>query len=63
MKITDECVGCGGCISGIDRREPVCPFGSISLDGGRAVIDHDRCRQCGRCIECCGVGAIVEYHQ
>jgi ferredoxin len=58
--ITDDCVGCGSCLTGIDMKKPVCPKGAISVCNGKADIDQKKCTQCGRCISFCGVGAIVE---
>jgi electron transfer flavoprotein alpha subunit len=48
---SETCTGCGACV-------PACPFGSISLDGDRAVID-DSCTLCGACESSCPYGAIV----
>ncbi|MDT8901996.1 FAD-binding protein [Anaeroselena agilis] len=48
---TEECVGCGACIS-------ACPFGAIVLEDGKAEIT-DACTACGACVESCPVGAIA----
>ncbi len=51
MVKTEECVGCGACVS-------TCPFGAIVLENGKARIT-DACTSCGACVESCPVGAIV----
>ncbi|MDO4552886.1 MAG: RnfABCDGE type electron transport complex subunit B [Bacillota bacterium] len=40
------CVGCGLC-------EKSCKFDAIHVEGFRAVIDYDKCRNCGLCIKVC----------
>jgi ferredoxin len=61
FKVTDECVGCGGCISGYDGDETRgCPVKAISLSKSSAVIDQDKCVQCGNCAAICALGAIEE---
>ena len=51
VKVTTECIGCGAC-------EPVCPFGAIVMQDGKAVIT-EACTACGACVDVCPVGAIV----
>ena len=45
------CLGLGDCVK-------VCEFGAITLENGLAVIDPDRCKACGQCIEACPRHAI-----
>ena len=36
-----------------------CPAGAVALnEEGKAVIDRDRCDDCGKCAEACGKGAL-----
>jgi electron transfer flavoprotein alpha subunit len=49
--ITDDCTGCGVCVS-------VCPFGAIEIHDGKAVIT-EACRVCGQCVEACPEEAII----
>lgn len=48
--ISEKCTGCGACIA-------VCPFGAISIAGGKAKIG-DACNVCGACVKACGFEAI-----
>lgn len=40
------CLGMGTCAK-------VCPYGAIRLREGVAVVDGERCRACGKCVEAC----------
>ena len=40
----DECVGCESCV-------PVCPVEAITMVDGKAVIDPEKCNECGTCID------------
>lgn len=40
------CLGYGTCVK-------VCPFDAIHVEKGIAVVDRDKCRQCGKCVEVC----------
>jgi|SRR5690554_391257 len=45
------CIGCGICVK-------QCNAGAITLENNLAVIDPEKCNQCGRCVEKCPVKAI-----
>lgn len=45
------CVGCGVCAQN-------CAHDAITVKEGRAVVDHDKCQGCGRCIGVCPTGAM-----
>lgn len=40
------CLGYGTCVS-------VCPFDAIHVENGVAVVDRDKCKACGKCVEAC----------
>ncbi len=51
LKVNEElCIGCGVC-------EDSCPFGSIEMNDGIAVIG-ETCTLCGACVESCDVEAL-----
>ena len=58
--VTQITVGdaCRGCIA--HRCANVCPRGAISFPEHRAVIDHDKCILCGKCVEACPYSAITK---
>ncbi len=48
---------CRGCIA--KRCSEVCPVGAISFDKQHhAIIDKDKCKNCGRCAQACQYSAI-----
>lgn len=47
---TDDCVGCGACIS-------TCPFGALVMENGKAKVT-DVCTSCGACVDSCPTKAI-----
>ena len=49
--ITDNCIGCGKCLS-------VCPQNCIDLNS-RAAIRQKNCLHCGNCMQVCPAEAIV----
>ncbi len=51
VKILQDCTGCSACVG-------ACPFGAISADADKAVI-NEACTACGACVEVCPVGAII----
>lgn len=42
----DGCLGFGSCVS-------VCQFDAISVKDGVAVVDREKCKACGKCVEVC----------
>ena len=50
-KCSAGCLGCGLCVR-------TCEHGAISLVNNLAVIDHEKCVNCGKCSEKCPVHAI-----
>lgn len=48
---TDDCVGCGACIS-------TCPFGALVMENGKAKVT-DACTSCGACVDSCPTKAIT----
>jgi len=64
----DECpvggyevsAACRGCIA--HRCEDVCKLGAISFDKNqKAIIDNNKCVECGKCASVCPFSAIVNY--
>jgi nitroreductase/Pyruvate/2-oxoacid:ferredoxin oxidoreductase delta subunit len=47
----EKCIGCGVCVK-------VCPYGSISMEAGKAVVSGDRSMSCGHCAAVCPVDAV-----
>ncbi len=54
IRITDNCRKCmaKSCMAS-------CNFGAVSMSGDRAVIDYDKCKECGACARNCPYNAIV----
>jgi len=52
VAVNQACKGCKLCV------RDVCFVNAIQMVDGRAVIDADRCRGCGRCVEICPLDAI-----
>ncbi|MHA1122816.1 MAG: DUF362 domain-containing protein [Candidatus Heimdallarchaeota archaeon] len=52
VKINDKCIGCE------DYTQGICFVNAIALHEGKAVINEDICRACGRCISICKQEAI-----
>ena len=51
---------CRGCIA--HRCEDVCKLGAISFDKHqKAIIDKDKCVECGKCASVCPFSAIANY--
>lgn len=55
FKVTEACRGClqNKCIE-------ACSFNAISIVNGRALINHELCRECGMCERNCPYNAIAE---
>jgi [FeFe] hydrogenase (group B1/B3) len=49
---------CRGCIA--HRCHAACPAGAISFENHKAVIDSNKCLECGKCMKVCPYGAINE---
>jgi Na+-translocating ferredoxin:NAD+ oxidoreductase subunit B len=49
---SDNCTGCGVCVSR-------CQVNAIKLSAERAVVNMDRCIGCGVCVPTCPSGAIM----
>lgn len=54
-EVTDACRNCIA-----HKCQSVCNFGAISYVNGRAHIDTDKCRECGKCNKACPYDAIVD---
>lgn len=50
----NKCTGCGLCVT-------VCPSGTLSLQGDKAVVSGDRSLSCGHCAAVCPAGAITVH--
>lgn len=46
------CIGCGACVR-------ICPYEALLLDNGLAIMDYNRCQQCGLCVDQCPTGNIT----
>ena len=49
---------CRGCLA--HRCEDVCRFGAITMTHQGAIIDPDKCRECGMCAQACPYNAIAD---
>jgi Pyruvate/2-oxoacid:ferredoxin oxidoreductase delta subunit len=52
VTVNDACKGCKLCT------RDVCFVDAIRMEGKQAVIDQNRCRGCGRCVDVCPLDAI-----
>lgn len=55
IQITDNCRKCmaKSCVAS-------CKFDAISMGANRAVIDYDKCKECGACVKSCPFSAVIE---
>ncbi|HBS92355.1 MAG TPA: hypothetical protein DEA51_07780 [Erysipelotrichaceae bacterium] len=55
IQITDNCRKCmaKSCVK-------ACKFDAITMGSNRAIINHDKCKECGACVKACAFHAIVE---
>lgn len=58
ITVTDNCRGCLA-----KKCMKACPFGAITASNGRAVVDKEKCRECGRCVAACPYNAIVNIQR
>jgi len=54
MLVTEACRGCI-----VNKCTEVCPKGAISIINKKAVIDKEKCIECGLCTKACPYSAIV----
>ena len=47
------CIGCRKC-------EKICKFDAVKVEDNKAVIDPQKCKNCGMCVRECPTGAIVK---
>jgi predicted aldo/keto reductase-like oxidoreductase len=51
LMVMGFCIGCGRCVE-------VCPNHALSLENGKAVVDHGKCILCGYCSPGCPMFAL-----
>ena len=52
---------CRGCM--VHACQDVCPKGAISIVNQRAVVDKEKCIECGKCSKACPYSAIIMQHR
>jgi [FeFe] hydrogenase (group B1/B3) len=52
---------CRGCI--LHKCKEVCPRGAITIINKHAVIDKEKCIECGKCTKACPYSAIIAQHR
>ena len=52
---------CRGCM--VHACHDVCPKGAISIVNQRAVVDKEKCIECGKCAKACPYSAIIMQHR
>lgn len=53
--VTDSCRGCLA-----HRCQQSCPVNAISVINGKAIIDYNKCIECGKCHEACPYDGIAD---
>ena len=56
--VTDACRGCL-----FHRCADECPKGAITIVNHRAVIDKEKCIECGKCTQVCPYNALIHQHR
>jgi ferredoxin hydrogenase large subunit len=55
IQITDNCCNCMA-----KNCKSACKYDAISIGSNKAVIDHDKCVECGACVIACPFNAIID---
>lgn len=55
-KCPGGCIGCMLC-------EKNCPTGAITVHDNHAVIDYEKCNDCGKCAEVCRIHAVKNIYE
>ena len=58
MLVTEACRGCI-----VNRCTEVCPKGAINIVDKKAVVDKDKCIECGLCTKACPYSAIIHQQR
>lgn len=58
MFVTDSCRGCI-----MHNCRDVCPVNAIKIVDKRAVIDKEKCIECGKCVQACPYSAIIHQRR
>ncbi len=58
MMVTPACRGCL-----MHACKDVCPKDAITIESHHAVIDKQKCIECGKCTKACPYGAIIAQHR
>ncbi len=54
LQCSNACIGCKLC-------ERNCPEGAIKVENNLAVIDYDKCSNCGKCASVCPINCLKIY--
>ncbi len=58
VEVTNMCQGCLA-----HPCKEVCPKNAVTMVHGKAIIDQEKCIQCGRCVEACAYNAINQMER